>query len=102
MVLPQPWLFCPCSALSRAHQPLFPSHRRSGSNLSGASEGHPEDWNLEDSVSWPGRAGGMVLVGWNQGRGGGCEGTLQLGPGALWWFLRESRVGDRCQQSSAS
>ncbi|XP_064378447.1 oxysterol-binding protein 2 isoform X2 [Dromaius novaehollandiae] len=25
-------------------------HRRSGSNLSGASEGHPEDWNLEDSV----------------------------------------------------
>ncbi|KGL99913.1 Oxysterol-binding protein 1, partial [Charadrius vociferus] len=26
-------------------------HRRSGSNLSGASEGHPEDWNLEDSVS---------------------------------------------------
>ncbi|KFW75903.1 Oxysterol-binding protein 2, partial [Manacus vitellinus] len=24
-------------------------HRRSGSNLSGASEGHPEDWNLEDS-----------------------------------------------------
>ncbi|KFW65061.1 Oxysterol-binding protein 1, partial [Pygoscelis adeliae] len=26
-------------------------HRRSGSNLSGASEGHPEDWNLEDSVN---------------------------------------------------
>ncbi|XP_010128289.1 PREDICTED: oxysterol-binding protein 2, partial [Chlamydotis macqueenii] len=25
-------------------------HRRSGSNVSGASEGHPEDWNLEDSV----------------------------------------------------
>ncbi|XP_010016976.1 PREDICTED: LOW QUALITY PROTEIN: oxysterol-binding protein 2, partial [Nestor notabilis] len=25
-------------------------HRRSGSNLSGASEGHPEDWTLEDSV----------------------------------------------------
>ncbi|XP_030439429.1 oxysterol-binding protein 2 isoform X1 [Gopherus evgoodei] len=25
-------------------------HRRSGSNLSGASEGHPEDWNLEDNV----------------------------------------------------
>ncbi|NXJ71371.1 OSBP2 protein, partial [Rostratula benghalensis] len=25
-------------------------HRRSGSNLSGASEGHPDDWNLEDSV----------------------------------------------------
>uniref|UniRef100_A0A8C3GY75 Oxysterol-binding protein n=1 Tax=Corvus moneduloides TaxID=1196302 RepID=A0A8C3GY75_CORMO len=27
-------------------------HRRSGSNLSGASEGHPEDWNLEDSVNF--------------------------------------------------
>ncbi|KFQ53386.1 Oxysterol-binding protein 1, partial [Nestor notabilis] len=26
-------------------------HRRSGSNLSGASEGHPEDWTLEDSVN---------------------------------------------------
>ncbi|XP_075754000.1 oxysterol-binding protein 2 isoform X3 [Pelodiscus sinensis] len=25
-------------------------HRRSGSSLSGASEGHPEDWTLEDNV----------------------------------------------------
>ncbi|XP_043353753.1 oxysterol-binding protein 2 isoform X3 [Dermochelys coriacea] len=25
-------------------------HRHSGSNLSGVSEGHPEDWNLEDNV----------------------------------------------------
>uniref|UniRef100_U3JWP5 Oxysterol-binding protein n=1 Tax=Ficedula albicollis TaxID=59894 RepID=U3JWP5_FICAL len=32
-------------------------HRRSGSNLSGASEGHPEDWNLEDS-----RSSGVVAV----------------------------------------
>lgn len=48
-----------------------------------------------------GRVGGMVLVGWTQRRGGG-EGTLHQGPEALWCFLWESRVGDRCQQSSAS
>ena len=41
----------------------FLLRRRSGSNLSGASEGHPEDWNLEDSVSRPGEAGGTVLAG---------------------------------------
>ncbi|NWZ33684.1 OSBP2 protein, partial [Brachypodius atriceps] len=38
------------SSTAKAAEPLFPSCRRSGSNLSGASEGHPEDWNLEDSV----------------------------------------------------
>ncbi|KAG8565355.1 hypothetical protein GDO81_012821 [Engystomops pustulosus] len=26
-------------------------HRRSGSNLSSASGGHPDDWHLEDNVS---------------------------------------------------
>lgn len=51
-VLHQPWLFSPllcsfCVFTSRYSLPC----RRSGSNLSGASEGHPEDWNLEDSVS---------------------------------------------------
>lgn len=75
MMLHQPWVF---SAPTCAHLPLFPSCRRSGSNLSGASEGHPEDWNLEDSVSWLGRVGGMVLAGWTQRRGGG-EGTLLCG-----------------------
>ncbi|XP_010221438.1 PREDICTED: LOW QUALITY PROTEIN: oxysterol-binding protein 2 [Tinamus guttatus] len=34
----------------RVHPRRFLPGRRSGSNLSGASEGHPEDWNLEDSV----------------------------------------------------
>lgn len=75
VMLHQPWVF---SAPTCAHLPLFPSCRRSGSNLSGASEGHPEDWNLEDSVSWLGRVGGMVLAGWTQRRGGG-EGTLLCG-----------------------
>lgn len=81
--------------------------RRSGSNLSGASEGHPEDWNLEDSVSWPGSAGEMVLAGRNQGRGAGEEeavgGTLHLDPShpsgmEQSWLLRELWKGVRCLQ----
>uniref|UniRef100_A0A8C5X5E6 Oxysterol-binding protein n=1 Tax=Malurus cyaneus samueli TaxID=2593467 RepID=A0A8C5X5E6_9PASS len=59
VLLPQPWVFSPLLCPLPRPQPLFPPCRRSGSNLSGASEGHPEDWNLEDSVSWLGGVGGV-------------------------------------------
>lgn len=56
-------LLSPCLPFLVFTSQYFLPRRRSGSNLSGASEGHPEDWNLEDSVSWLGRVGGMGPVG---------------------------------------
>ena len=60
---PVPALLSPSLPFLMFTSRYFLPHRRSGSNLSGASEGHPEDWNLEDSVSRPGRAGGTVPAG---------------------------------------